>query len=85
MCDEPPSSVKDAVLKESCQIPADTVVVTGYDWNKGRNYDELFKSYLHSGFQASNFGKAVLQIEAMVSADPDKHGLILYSLFKFSA
>jgi deoxyhypusine synthase len=85
MCDEPPSSVKDAVLKESCQIPADTVVVSGYDWNKGRNYDELFKSYLHSGFQASNFGKAVLQIEAMVNAGLEKNCLVTLQMFPFSA
>jgi deoxyhypusine synthase len=67
MSNEPPTSVKDAVLKESCQIPAETIVITGYDWNNGRNYDQLFKSYIHSGFQASNFGKAILEIEAMVS------------------
>lgn len=41
--------------------------VAGYDFNRGINYSELLKSYLTSGFQATNFGLAVEQIEQMVS------------------
>ena len=41
--------------------------VSGYDFNKGINYSELFKSYLTTGFQATNFGLAVEQIEQMVN------------------
>ena len=41
--------------------------VAGYDFNRGINYSELLKSFLTSGFQATNFGLAVEQIEQMVT------------------
>jgi len=41
--------------------------VVGYDFNKGINYGALFKTYLTTGFQATNFGLAIEQIEQMVS------------------
>ncbi|KAH9388247.1 hypothetical protein TYRP_009459 [Tyrophagus putrescentiae] len=40
--------------------------VAGYDFNRGINYSELLKSFLTSGFQATNFGLAVEQIEQML-------------------
>lgn len=55
-----------AVLQTSKQLSSDTPEVHGYDWNKGINYDQLLKSYLNSGFQATNFGKAVQEINKMV-------------------
>lgn len=61
-----PEISKEAVLQESVPMPKDTVVVEGYDWNKGINYQELFKTYIHSGFQATNFGKAVVEIDKML-------------------
>lgn len=39
---------------------------TGYDFNQGVNYHELFESYKHSGFQATNFGLAVDEITKMM-------------------
>lgn len=57
---------KDAVLVASSQMPPDTPVVSGYDWNKGVDYDRLLQTYLTSGFQATNFGKAVNEINNMV-------------------
>lgn len=62
-----PAIAKDAVLVASSQMPADTPVVSGYDWNKGLDYDRLLQTYLTSGFQATNFGKAVNEINSMVS------------------
>ena len=43
------------------------VVVKGYDFNDGIDYHKLLLSYKTSGFQATNFGLAVEQINAMVS------------------
>lgn len=61
-----PELAKDAVLQESQPMPADTPVVKGYDWNQGVNYEALLQSYKHSGFQATNFGKAVDEINKMI-------------------
>lgn len=57
---------KQAVLKESCQLPEDTPEVRGYDWNKGIDYGELLKSYGRCGFQATNFGRAADEINRML-------------------
>lgn len=63
-----PSIAKEAVLVSSSELPADTPIVSGYDWNNGIDYDRLLQSYLNSGFQATNFGKAVEEINKMVRA-----------------
>jgi deoxyhypusine synthase len=41
-------------------------LLLGYDFNKGVNYDELVASFMTTGFQATNFGLAVKEINAMV-------------------
>ena len=41
--------------------------VLGYDFNTGVDHHALLQSFLHSGFQATNFGLAVEQINAMIS------------------
>ena len=62
-----------AVAKEAVLVPAEPLSpkhftkVEGYDFNKGVNYHNLLQSYATSGFQATNFGKAVQTIHAMVS------------------
>lgn len=61
-----PLIAKQAVLASSSKISDETPIVTGYDWNNGIDYDVLLKSYLNSGFQATNFGKAVQEINKMV-------------------
>lgn len=61
-----PEISKEAVLQESADMPEGTPVVKGYDWNQGINYEELFNTYIHSGFQATNFGKAVNEINKML-------------------
>lgn len=62
-----PELAEKAVLVKSSTIPDDTPKVQGYDWSKGVDYNAILDSYLTSGFQATNFGKAVLEINKMVS------------------
>lgn len=66
-----PSSVpliaSQAVLAASSKIAEHTPIVAGYDFNTGINYDEILKSYLSAGFQATHFGKAVEEINKMVN------------------
>ena len=44
----------------------DSAEVRGYDFNKGVNYEEIFKSYLNSGIQASAVGEAIDEINKMI-------------------
>lgn len=55
------------IYRKTVSIPEDTPQVKGYDFNQGVNYSELFKSYIHTGFQATNVGLAIEQINNMVS------------------
>lgn len=61
-----PGVAKDAVLTRSERMPVGTSIVKGYDWSQGVDYDEILKSYKHSGFQATNFGLAVDEINRMI-------------------
>lgn len=62
-----PQIAKEAVLLRSAKLPSETPTVKGYDFNNGIDYDQLLASYIHSGFQATNFGKAVDEINKMVN------------------
>lgn len=42
------------------------IQVSGYDFNEGLDYHKVLGSYLTTGFQATNFGKAVEEINKMV-------------------
>lgn len=42
-------------------------VVKGYDFNKGVNYEEIFKSYANTGLQASHLAKAIDIVNEMIS------------------
>ena len=64
---ELPQSVKDAILAPSDPVPEDSEEVRGYDFSVGVDYDALLDSYRTTGFQATNFGKAVKEINQMVS------------------
>ncbi|XP_011310363.1 probable deoxyhypusine synthase [Fopius arisanus] len=64
--EEIPECSKTAVLVESRPLPEDTPQVKGYDFNRGVDYHELFGTYKHSGFQATNFGLAVEEINKML-------------------
>lgn len=69
MMSQIPDLAEQAVLVKSTGVPADTPKVRGYDWNKGVDYDALLQSYLNSGFQATNFGLAEIEINKMVKLD----------------
>lgn len=69
MEEQPPKLATDAVLVKSEKIPKEVGTVKGYDFNDGVNYHKLLQSYARSGFQASNFGHAVEQINKMVSTE----------------
>lgn len=67
----PPSSVTDAVLVKSNEMPASSQKVEELDFNKfsGRpiTVDDLISGMNHMGFQASSIGQAVKIINDMVS------------------
>jgi len=66
----PPSSVTDAVLVQSSEMPEGSQKVEELDFNKfaGRpvTVDDLIIGMNHMGFQASSIGKAVRIINDMV-------------------
>lgn len=62
-----PEIAEKAVLVKSTPITGNPDTVKGYQWSTGAvNYDKLLDSYLTSGFQATNFGQAVLETRKMV-------------------
>jgi deoxyhypusine synthase len=67
----PPSSVIDAVLVKSNEMPEGSQKVEELDFNKfaGRpiTVDDLISGMNHMGFQASSIGQAVKIINDMVS------------------
>ena len=64
-----PSVVQNAVLVKSDPMPAEfSREVAGYEFAPGAvDYHALLQSFRTSGFQATNFGLAVEQINEMVS------------------
>ncbi len=44
-----------------------TPTIKGYDFNKGVNYEEIFKSYATTGLQAYNLSKAIEVVNDMIS------------------
>jgi len=73
--DDSMKAAANAVLVKSSLPSEFTNVVKGHDFaevaeEKGSNdvdYNKLLRSYLSSGFQATNFGLAVNIVEQMVS------------------
>ena len=61
-----PDIAANAVLVKSESMPAGSEKVEGYDFNKGVDHHALLESFRTSGFQATNLGLAVQQINAMV-------------------
>lgn len=62
-----PSLAAGAVLAASEEMPAGSEQVKGYDFNLGIDHHALLQSYRYSGFQATNFGLAVEEIQKMIS------------------
>lgn len=65
--DKVPDIAASAVLLKSEELPVNTPRVRGYNWNNGINYNALLESYLDTGFQATNFGLAVKEINKMIA------------------
>ena len=63
---EAPAAALAAVLKHSSALPFETAQVRGYDFNRGVDYRALLEAFSTTGFQATNFGRAVQQVNAMV-------------------
>ncbi|KAK6797725.1 hypothetical protein RDI58_005427 [Solanum bulbocastanum] len=59
-------SVRSVVFKESENLEGSCTKIEGYDFNKGVNYDELIKSMVSTGFQASNLGDAIEIVNQML-------------------
>eukprot|EP01147_Barroeca_monosierra_P009956 gene9956-2133_t len=57
---------QDAVLVNSDPMDPEAVKVQGYDFNQGVDHDKLLESFLTTGFQATNFGLAVKEVERML-------------------
>ena len=61
-----PDIAQEAVLVPSGALPVEPVEVCGYNFNDGVDYSNLLKSFYKTGFQATNFGQAVNEINKMV-------------------
>ena len=48
--------------------------VEGYDFNQGVDYEKLLGSFLNTGFQATNVGLAIEEMNAMVGITLDLNG-----------
>ncbi len=55
-----------AVLAPSQVMPENADTVQGWDFDHGCSLDELLSSFLHTGFQATAFGRAVNEVNRMV-------------------
>lgn len=63
-----PTLAAEAVLKRSGELPVEEqIVVDGYDFNQGINYERILQSFKRCGFQATNFDRAVNEIRRMVN------------------
>lgn len=66
MSDQIPDALENIVLKKTTDKHFLKDEVKGYDWKDGINYSKLLETYLYSGFQATNFGLAVNEINKMI-------------------
>ncbi|KAI9003111.1 DHS-like NAD/FAD-binding domain-containing protein [Gaertneriomyces semiglobifer] len=61
-----PQSAIEAVLVPSVSMPVDAPHVRGYDFNNGIDYKALMQSYIRTGYQATNVGEAIEEINRMI-------------------
>ena len=62
-----PDIFQEAVLVRSEPMPEDAVEVRGYDFSGPLDYHHLLQSFRTTGFQATNFGLAIQEINKMVT------------------
>ena len=63
------TTLLQAVLAPSQVMPENADVVQGWDFVHGCTLDELLSSFVHTGFQATAFGRAVNEVNRMVCPD----------------
>ncbi|CAM9924558.1 unnamed protein product, partial [Heterosigma akashiwo] len=63
----PPAAATGAVLVQSEPMPDDTPQIKGYDFNNGVDFDAMMHAMSTTGFQATNFGKAIEEINRMLA------------------
>eukprot|EP01135_Chromosphaera_perkinsii_P009731 Nk52_evm1s1865 gene=Nk52_evmTU1s1865 len=68
----PPSIAAEAVLVKSASMPEGSETVSGYDFNQGMDYNRLLESFATTGYQASNFGRAVEEVRGMLAWRPSE-------------
>jgi deoxyhypusine synthase len=59
-------SVHSTVFKKSENLNGKYLQIEGYDFNNGVNYQNLLKSLLTTGFQASNLADAINVVNQML-------------------
>ena len=52
-----PNQAKASIFKKSSKLSGEPVF--GYDFNQGLDFKKFLKSFSHSGFQATNLGRAI--------------------------
>lgn len=57
---------EEAVLLCSAEIPENSIKVKGVDFNKPQTLESLLEQYQYCGFQATNLGLAIKEINSMV-------------------
>ncbi|KAH6572124.1 hypothetical protein BASA50_001114 [Batrachochytrium salamandrivorans] len=63
----PPQIASDAVLVTSIPMPKDAVLIQGYDFNQGVDYEKLMSSLFTTGFQATSLGEAIKITNDMIN------------------
>jgi len=66
MAGQAPNIAQNAVLVPSGDLPVEPVEVKGYDFNEGIDYSRMLKTFGTTGFQATQFARAVNEINRMV-------------------
>ena len=56
-----------AVLIQSVDLPEGTPIVRGPNFDDGVSYDDIFHSFLTTGFQATNLALAIEEVKRMIS------------------
>lgn len=64
--DEVAPNVYNGITYRSEKMPEGAPICKGYDFNKGINYDEIFKSFHTTGFQSLNFARAIEEVNKMI-------------------
>ncbi|KAF2898016.1 hypothetical protein ILUMI_08157 [Ignelater luminosus] len=86
------NKARNAAYIQSAPVSFLTQKVVGYDWSQGVDYNKILETYLHTGFQATNFGLAVQELNKMIECrnlplpecrnennqDPAKHNCTIF-------